>query len=429
MTVDRIQIGLEEKVPMWQAITYGMQHILGMFAGLVAVPLIVSTAIGLPDEQKTILVQGAILACGIGTIMQSSRIWFIGAKLPICMGTAFVFIQPAIAIGKAHGVAAIFGGLLVGALVEFMMSPVIWRIRKLFPPLVTGTVIVLIGLSLIPVGFRWMAGGFTEYYGEPIAFAVSGAVLCILIATNRLAKGYIQTISVIIAIVSGYFISGFAGILDLANVANAAWVAMPQPLAFGMPEFFIGAIMGILVAQIGSMLETIGDTYATGAVLKKKIEPEHLRGAIAVDGIASLIGNIFNSISLTSFSQNVGVISITGVGSRHVVRVGGVLLVIVAMFPKLAAIIVAMPEPVLGGAGIIMFGSVVAAGVEQLSSIEMSRRDLMIFATSVSVGLGFALSGDEALAIFPTELQIILHSGIVVGGVIAIFLNSILPKE
>ena len=154
-----------------------------------------------------------------------------------------------------------------------------------------------------------------------------------------------------------------------------------------------------------------------------------MRGAIAVDGIASLIGNIFNSISLTSFSQNVGVISITGVGSRHVVRVGGVLLVIVAMFPKLAAIIVAMPEPVLGGAGIIMFGSVVAAGVEQLSSIKMSRRDLMIFATSVSVGLGFALSGDEALVNFPTELQIILHSGIVVGGVIAIFLNSILPKE
>lgn len=428
MAEKKITIGLEDRVPAGQAIIYGLQHILAMFAGVIAVPLIVGSAIGLPDDQKTILVQGAILACGIGTVLQTGRIGFIGAKLPICMGTAFVFIQPMIAIGKMHGMAAIFGGLIVGALIEFLISPLIWRVRNLFPPLVTGTVIVLIGLSLIPVGFRWMAGGYGDLYGQPIAFIISGSVLCIMIAANRFASGYVQTISIILAIVAGYFISGMAGILDLSVVAKANWVAIPQPFAFGMPEFIFGAILGILVAQFGSMLETIGDTFATGSVLDEEIKPEHLRGAIAVDGLGSLIGNIFSGFSLTSFSQNIGVIGITGVGSRHVVRFGGAILIVMALFPKFAALIVAMPAPVLGGAGIVMFGSVVATGVDQLSATRLDRRSLIIFSTAISIGLGFGFAGDEALANFPPALQIILHSGIVVGAIIAIFLNLVLPE-
>ena len=426
-----IKIGLEEKVDVGRSIIYGLQHMIAMFAGVIAAPLIVGGAIGLEPLEKTVLIQGALLAGGIGTILQSMRIGFVGAKLPIAMGTSFVFIAPMIAIGNSWGIATIFGSMMVCGLIEFAVAPFIWRVKRFFPPLVTGTVVALIGLLLIPVGFRWAAGGFGDMYGQPIAFVISGLVLVIMLAASSFAKGFMQTVSIIFAIVCGYVVAGMFGVLDLSIVGKAEWFAIPKVLAFGMPEFHIGAILGILVAQFASMLETIGDTYATGAVLDEKIEKEHLRGAIAVDGIGSFIGNFFNGFSLTSFSQNIGVIGITGVGSRHVVRVGGIILVVLALFPKLAALIVAMPEPVLGGAAIVMFGAVVAAGISQLSvgRDRFSQRSLLIFATAIGLGVGFGLADNEALQNLPDALQSILHSGVVVGGAVAILLNEILPGK
>lgn len=439
MTVDAIDkagtddnpiiIGLEDKVPLWNSIVYGVQHIVAMFAGIVAVPLIVGSAIHLPPDQKTILVQACLLASGIGTILQTSRIWFIGARLPICMGTAFVFITPMIMIGNVHGVAGIIGGLMIGGLAEFIVAPYIWRIKHVFPPLVTGTVIALIGLSLIPVGFRWMAGGFGDLYGKPVAYVISGSVLIIMIGANRFASGYIRTVSVIIAVVAGYIIAGAFGLVDFSVVGRSSWFAPPRLFSFGAPTFSVGAIVGILVAQFGNMLETIGNTFATNAVLNNETEPAHLRGAIAVDGIGSFIGAVFGGFSITSFAQNIGVIGLTGVGSRRVVRVAGVILVLMALFPKLAAVIVAMPDPVLGGAGIVMFGAIVAAGVHALIEEGMDQRDMTIFATAISVGLGCGLAGPEAFAAFPQELQIILRSGIVMGSIIVIAMNLLLPTQ
>jgi len=424
-----IAIGLEDKVPIWSSVVYGLQHIVAMFAGIVAVPLIVGSAIGLPPDQKTILVQACLLTSGIGTILQTSRIWFIGARLPICMGTAFVFITPMIAIGNVHGVAGIIGGLMVGGIAEFLVAPYIWRIKHVFPPLVTGTVIALIGLSLIPVGFRWMAGGFGALYGKPIAYLISGSVLVIMIGANRFASGYIRTVSVIVAVIAGYLIAGIFGLVDFSVVGTSSWFAPPKLFAFGAPTFSVGAIVGVLVAQFGNMLETIGNTFATNAVLENETAPAHLRGAIAVDGIGSFIGAIFGGFSITSFAQNIGVIGITGVGSRHVVRVAGILLILMALFPKFAAVIVAMPDPVLGGAGIVMFGAIVAAGVHQLAAKGMDQRDMTIFATAIGVGLGCGLSGPEAFASFPQELQIILRSGIVMGSIIVILMNLLLPAQ
>ena len=431
MVEQAIKIGLEEKVDVGRSIIYGLQHIIAMFAGVIAAPLIVGGAIGLEPLEKTVLIQGALLACGIGTILQSMRIGFVGAKLPIVMGTAFVFITPMISIGKSMGIATIFGSMMVCGLIEFAVAPIIWRIKRFFPPLVTGTVVALIGLLLIPVGFRWAAGGFGDMYGQPIAFVISGLVLIIMLAASCFTKGFMQTVSIIFAIVCDYVVAGMFGVLDLSIIGKAEWFAMPKVLAFGMPEFHIGAILGILVAQFASMLETIGDTYATGAVLDEKIEKEHLRGAVAVDGIGSFIGNFFNGFSLTSFSQNIGVIGITGVGSRHVVRMGGIILAVLALFPKLAALIVAMPEPVLGGAAIVMFGAVVAAGISQLSvgRDRFSQRSLLIFATAIGLGVGFGLADKEALQNLPDLLQSILHSGVVVGGAVAILLNEVLPGK
>jgi len=422
-------IGLDEQVPIAKSVVYGLQHIIAMFAGVVAVPLIVGSAIDLTAAQKTILVQGALIASGIGTILQTSRVWILGARFPVCMGTAFVFISPMISIGNTFGVQAIFGALIVGGFVEFIVSTFIWRIRRFFPPLVTSTVVTLIGLGLIPVGFNWAAGGGTALFGEPIAFIIAGLVLVIMIVANRFTTGFLQTVCIIFAIVCGYVISGIAGILDMNYVLKADWIALPNVFSFGPPQFIVGAILGILAAQFGSMLETVGDIYATGSVLNEEVKPETLRGAVAVDGIGSAIGTIFNGFSLTSFSQNIGVIGITRIGSRHVVRIGGIILVLMGLFPKFAAVVTAMPGPVLGGVGIVMFGSVAAAGVGQLSGIKLGSRELLIFATAIGLGLGFGLAGSEALEKLPKALQIILHSGVVVGAIVAILLNEVMPKR
>jgi NCS2 family nucleobase:cation symporter-2 len=422
-------IGLDEKVPLAKSAVYGLQHIIAMFAGVVAVPLIVGGAIDLSPAQKTILVQGALIASGIGTILQTGRVFILGARFPVCMGTAFVFITPMISIGNTYGVSAIFGALIVGGIVEFIVSTFIWRIKRFFPPLVTSTVVTLIGLGLIPVGFNWAVGSGTPFFAQPIAFIIAGLVLVIMIVANRFTTGFIQTICIIFAIVCGYIISALFGVLDMNYVLEAKWVALPKFFAFGWPQFKLGAILGILAAQFGSMLETVGDIYATGTVLNEEVKKENLQGAVAVDGIASSIATIFNGFSLTSFSQNIGVIGITRVGSRHVVRIGGIILVIMGLFPKFAAIITAMPAPVLGGVGIVMFGSVAAAGVGQLAGIKLTPRELLIFATAIGLGLGFGLASGDALANLPKALQIILHSGVVVGAIVAILLNEVIPKR
>lgn len=420
-------VGVDDRVPLARAALYGLQHVTAMFAGLIAVPLIVSGAIGLGPSERTILVQGALITSGVATLLQTGRVGMLGARLPIAMGTAFVFITPLIAIGSQLGVAAMFGAVIVGGLVELAVSPLVWRVKRLFPPLVTGTVVALIGLSLIPIGFRWAAGGSGPLYGQPIAFAVSGLVLAIMIVSNQYVRGFLQTVSVIFAIACGYVISALAGILDVGAVREAPWFAVPSLFAFGAPEFSFGAIIGILAAQFASMLETIGDVYATGTMTRTSIEKEHVRGAIAIDGLGSAFAAVLNGLPVTSFSQNIGVIGLTGVASRQAVRAGGVILLVLGLFPKFAAAITAMPDPVLGGVALVMFGAVAAAGIGQLRGIAMTQREVLIFATAIGLGLGLGLAEEAALERLPAGLRVLLHSGVIVGGVVAILLNEVLP--
>lgn len=427
--VNKMVIGIEDRLPLSKEIIYGFQHIMAMFGGVVAVPLMVGGAIGLTQLEMTILIEGALIASGIGTVLQTGRNFSIGARLPICMGTAFVFISPMIGIGKTFGMQAIFGALIIGGLVEFLVSKVIWRLKELFPPLVTGVVISLIGLTMIPLGFQWSAGGFGPLFGKPVAFIISGLVLLIMVFFNHFTKGFLQTVCILLAIAFGYVISASFGILDFNIVRTSSWVALPQLFYFGPPQFYLGAILGVLSAQFGSMLETIGDIYATGAVLDKEIDEGNLQGGIAVDGLGSIIATLFNGFSLTTFTQNIGVIGITRVGSRRVVRMGGIIFIILGLFPKFAAIITAMPDPVLGGTAIVMFGSIFVAGIDRLSLVKQNRRNSMIIATAIALGLGFGLSSEQALAVLPTTLQVFLHSGIIVGGVVAILMDQLIPKE
>ncbi|WP_227761866.1 nucleobase:cation symporter-2 family protein [Zhaonella formicivorans] len=423
-------IGVDEKPALPYLIMYGIQHVLAMFAGIVAVPLMVGAALKLPGEQITILVQGSLLTSGIGTLVQSLGIGRLGARLPICMGTAFVFISPFISVGSQLGIQAIFGAAIVAGIVEFVFSFFVWRIQKYVPPVVTGTVVVLIGMGLMPLGFTWLAGGESPLFGQPISFAIGGLVLVTLILVNQFTKGFWPSISVALAIVIGYLSAGIVGVLNLGLVKEATWFAVPKVFSFGMPMFSFPAILAVLVAQFASMLETIGDTYATGVVANKEIGRRELSGAISVDGLMSSIAVLFNGLPITSFSQNIGVISITKVASRFAVAVSGIILLLMGLVPKFAALIASMPAPVLGGAALVMFGSIAGSGILQFREAKgFGEREMFIFAISVALGMGFGLHSEGALEHLPSYLTIILGSGVVVGGITAIILNQVLPQR
>ena len=420
-------VGIDEAPPLGRSVVWGLQHVLAMFAGMVAVPLVVGSAIGLPADQRTILVQGALLSSGVGSLLQSLGLGPVGARLPIVMGTAFVFMAPMVGIGQSLGLPAIMGAAIVGGLAELAASLLIWRVRGLFPPLVTGTVVTLIGLGLVPLGFAWAAGGSGPLFGRPVSFLLAGAVLVALVLVNRWGTQLLRATAVVVAVGAGYLLAGLTGHLDLQPVREAPWVAPPRLFAFGPPEFHAPAILAMLVAQFASLLETLGDTFATGTVTGREITSRHLRGAIMVDGLGSAIAPLLNGLPITSFSQNIGVIGITGVASRFVTAAAGLLLIALALLPKFAALITAMPDPVLGGGALVMFGAVAAAGVSQLRTIELTERELLIFSVAVAVGLGIATRPPEAFQQLPAWLRVIVESSVTMGGLAAVVLNRLLP--
>ncbi|ALC89227.1 uracil-xanthine permease [Bacillus sp. FJAT-18017] len=423
-------VGIEEKPPIPSLFLFGIQHVLALFSGLVAVPLIVGAALNLPSDQITILVQGSLLTSGIGTLIQCLGLWKIGAKLPICMGSAFVFIAPSISVGSQYGIQAIMGAAMVCGVIAFVLSFFLGKLQKLIPPLVTGTVVCLIGIGLLPKGFNWLAGGSGELFGTSTSYLIGGLVLVLLIVTSQSKKGLISSFSVVISIAVGYIASAMFGILDLDHLAKAEWVAVPELFHFGMPTFSFSAIVTLFVAQMAAVLESIGNTYGTGAAVKKEITKKELTGAISVDGVMSVIAPIFNGFSLTCFAQNIGVINITRVASRYAVAAAGIVLVLLGLIPKFSAIIAGMPAPVLGGASMIMFGSIVTSGIAQLSeSGKMGQREIIIFSTSLALGLGFGMAPEGALGQIPEDLALILHSGVAVGGFTAVLLNKLIPKE
>jgi len=423
-------VGIEEKPPIPTLFMLGIQHVLALFSGLVAVPLIVGTALKLPSDQITILVQGSLITSGIGTLIQCLGFGKLGARLPICMGSAFVFIAPSISVGTQYGIQAVFGAAMVCGFIAYILSFFIGKVQKYIPPLVTGTVVCLIGIGLLPLGFTWLAGGDSELFGSSTSFIIGGLVLVLLIITSQAKKGLISAFSVVISIFVGYIISGLFGILDLNYVTEAKWVSIPDLFFFGRPTFSFSAIVILMVAQLAAILESIGNTYGTGVATKKEITKRELSGAISVDGVMSVIAPLLNGFSLTCFAQNIGVINITRVASRYAVAAAGIVLLILGFIPKFSAIIAGMPAPVLGGASMIMFGSIVSSGVSQLKdSTNFGQREMIIFSTSLALGIGFGLAPDGALSQIPSSLAVILESGVAVGGFTAVLLNKILPKR
>ncbi|KLN59209.1 uracil permease [Kiloniella spongiae] len=416
--------------PLKEAVPLGLQHVLAMFAGNVTVPIIIAGVAGLSGGDKIFLIQTAMFVAGIATLMQTIGIGPIGARLPIVQGTSFAFIPIMIPIVKTAGLGALFASAAIGGVFHFFLGIFIGRIRGILPPLVTGIVVLSIGLALIPVGIKYAAGGAGKVpdFGAWHHIFLATLVIVVTLSVKFMTKGFLSASAVLIGLIVGYLVAIPMGLVDFGRVASAGWFSVPSLLQYGF-EINTAAVLGMLLVSVVSAIETVGDIsgITTGGAGREATDKE-LAGGTMADGLGTAVGALFGAMPNTSYSQNVGLVALTGVMSRHVVTCGAIFLIVAGLFPKIGAVISVMPNAVLGGASIIMFGMIAGAGLKLLSMTALSRRDMVIIAVSLGIGLGLK-SVPEAVAAMPATAKILLTSGLVPAAFLAIILNLIIPKD
>jgi NCS2 family nucleobase:cation symporter-2 len=419
---------IEDKPPLGEAVPLGLQHVLAMLLPNIAPALIIAGAVGLATGQTSFLVQMALLFAGLSTIVQAYPVGPVGARLPIVMGTSFAFVGGVIGIASQYSLAVAFGAAVVGALVEVAIG---WRFewfRSWFTPLVNGLIVVIIGLYLIPVGVDYLAGGAdAENYGALINLGVGGLVFGVAILLNQLFSGYIRILSLLIAIAVGYVASIVAGIIDFTPVGEAAWFAVPVPLRFGI-AFEPVPILIMAVLYLTTTMETVGHISALTAVEDRSPSVGEFEGGLLADGVMSGIAGVFGAFPNTSFAQNIGVVTFTGIMSRFVVAVAGVVLVVLGFVPKVGAVFATMPNPVLGGATLVMFGMILSNGFKILNdNVAMNRRNMVIIAASIGLGLGVAVR-PEALSQLPEQARTFFGEAVVMTALTALLLDNLIPE-
>lgn len=426
---DLVEYGIEDTPEFSKALPLGVQHLLAMFLSTVALPLVIASAIGLGNSDTTYIVQMALLVAGVATLVQVYQIGPIGARLPIVMGTSAIFVSPLISVGTEFGLAAIFGAIIIAAPIEVLIGYVFDDIERLFPPLVTGIVVMLVGLTLIPIALQYSAGTpGTDTFGSLRNLGLAALVFAVALGVNQLFDGFMRSAAVLVAVIIGYLAAIPLGLLDLSAVGSAAWFSFPRPLAYGL-SFEPSAILIIGFAYIITSMETIGDISGTTESVGRQPRTEETQGGLVADGVMSAVAGIFNAFPNTSFSQNVGLISFTGVASRSVVGIAGVFLIVLGLVPKVAAVVSAMPNPVLGGAGVVLFGMIISIGLRMIAQgATLTQRNLTIIAVSLVIGVGVEWRSD-ALAQLPSEAQVLATSGLIMGGVTALVLNAVLPEN
>ena len=404
----------------------GIQHVLAMYAGAVIVPLIVGGAIGLTTEQLTYLVAIDILMCGVATILQVMSNRFFGIGLPVVLGCTFTAVGPMIAIGGDYGVSAIYGAIIVSGVVVILISGFFGKLVKFFPPVVTGSVVTIIGITLIPVAINNMGGGQgAEDFGSVSNILLAFGTLLFIVLLYRFSTGFIKAISILIGIVGGTIAAAFMGKVDFSPVRDSDFFHMIQPFYFGTPTFEASPIITMTLVAIVSLVESTGVYFALGDMLGKKIEKEDLTKGYRAEGIAVVLGGVFNSFPYTTFSQNVGLMQISGVKTKTVIYITGAMLIVLGFIPKIASLTTIIPESVLGGAMIAMFGMIVAQGIKMLSKVVSDTEDnSMIIACSIGIGLGVTVV-PELFDSLPTSMKILTSNGIVAGSVTAIVLNIV----
>ena len=432
----RLSSGSDKKLPLNQSIPLGIQHVLAMFAGNITVPIIIAGIFGQTPEQKIFLIQMALFVAGVATVIQTVGYGRIGSRLPIIQGTSFAFIPVMAPFAKA-GLGAVFTAAFIGGIFQMWIGRILKPIRHLFPPLVTGIVVLMIGISLLKVGFMYAGGGGwllnnkPEVFGNSNHLIISFTVLIVALWANQKGKGMVSSASILIGMVAGYIVAMMMGMVNYGKIAGADWFAFPMPLQYRI-DFVPGAIILMLFMAVVTTIETIGDISATtmGGANREATDKE-LSGGIMADGLGTAFGSLFNAMPNTSYSQNAGLVAFTGVISRHVGTVAGVILILMGLFPKLGGIIAAMPESVIGGAAIIMFGLITSAGIKLVAQSEMSQRNLLILGLSLSFGIGMSLLPQFVAHIpdFGISLKLLLTTGLIPAGMLAFILNATLSKK
>jgi xanthine permease len=421
---------VDQRLPLAELVPLGLQHVLVMYAGAVAVPLIVGRALKLPPEQIAILVNADLFACGIATIIQSLGVGPFGIRLPIMMGVTFASVSPMLAIANNPelGLAGIFGSVIAAGIFGLIVAPFMSALLRFFPPVVTGTIIAVIGISLMRIGVNWAAGAPAPAlpgYGDPIHLLLAAFVLVVILLIAKFAKGFLVNVAVLIGIVVGFVVAWAIGKVNFTAFDNAAWVDIIYPFQLAAPKFDLFAVITMCVVMLVVMVESTGMFLAVGEMIDRKIDQSDLTRGLLSDGLGTLIGGIFNTFPYTSFSQNVGLVGVTGVRSRWVTVVGGIILLILGLIPKLGALVTAIPLFVLGGAGIVMFGMVAATGIRILASVEYKTNRNNLFIVAISIGFGMIpLVAPTFFAKFPKELGPLLNSGIVLAAISAVLLNA-----
>ncbi|WP_375456429.1 nucleobase:cation symporter-2 family protein [uncultured Methylobacterium sp.] len=405
----------------------GLQHVLVMYAGAVAVPLIVGRALKLAPEQVAMLVSADLFAGGLATLIQSWGLPGIGVRMPVMMGVTFAAVTPMIAMGSSPeiGLTGIYGAVIAAGLFALLVAPLVGRLLPLFPPVVTGTIILVIGISLMRVGVNWAAGGVgNPNYGAPIYLAISAFVLCLIMAITRYGTGFVNSASVLIGIVVGMGVAGFFGLVDLSHVATASWFDVVRPFAFGLPTFDLVSVVTLCIVMIVVMIESTGMFLALAEICADPVGEARLTRGLRADGLGTIVGGVFNTFPYTSFSQNIGLVGVTGVRTRYVAVVGGFIMLGLGLIPKLAAMVEAVPQCVLGGAGLVMFGMVGATGARILGAVDFAKNRNNLFVVAVSVGFGMIpLVAPNFFKQMPHALHPLLESGILLCAISAVLLN------
>jgi len=422
----------DERLPPLRLLVLAVQHVLTMYAGAVTVPLVVSAALRLGTDQTAYLVSSDLVACGLVTILQCIGIWGVGVRLPVMMGVTFVSVGPSIAIAAnpSLGLAGIFGATIVSGLIGVAIAPWFSRLSHLFAPVVTGTAMLLIGVSLMGVAVNWVSGSGAG--GAPVDLwgaSIAVFVVLIILAVTRFAKGFLANTAVLLGIAAGFGIAWASGRVNLAPATQAGWFSLVSPLHFGMPKFDLLAAFSMTIVMLITMVESTGMLFALGRIVDKPLTTLDLARGLRADAMGAVIGGLFNSLPYTSYSQNVAIVAMTGVRSRFVCATAGAILILLGTVPKLSFLVTAIPPPVLGGAALVMFGMVAANGVQTIGLGDLhNRNNLYVVALSLGVGL-IPMVDAKFYDNLPPAAASFLHNGVVLGVVTAVVLNLVLNRS
>ncbi|GAA3058848.1 nucleobase:cation symporter-2 family protein [Kitasatospora albolonga] len=419
---------VDELLPPGRMATVALQHVASMYAGVAAPPLIIGAAAGLTPAQLTTLLAASLFIAGVATLLQTLGPWGIGSRLPFVNGVSFATVSPILAVIEAEKGAAlplIFGSTLVAGLFCFLLAPLFCRLVRFFPPVVSGTVITLIGISLLPVAGNWAQGGnsLAPGYGSLGNLGLAGVTLLAVLLFNRFLRGFLQRISILLGMLVGTLVAIPFGKVDAGALGELPLFELPHPFAFGAPQFQLAAIVSMLVVMVVSMTESTADMIALGEVVERPADDRTIAGGLRADGLATAFGGVFNGFICSAFAQNIGLVALTRIRSRFVVALAGVFLVVMGLLPVVGGLVSLVPQPVLGGAGVVLFGSVAVAGIRTLGKADLSLgSNAVIVAVSLAFGI-FPIAFPGFYRAFPEQLATVLHSGISVGCLLAVVLN------